>query len=305
MAGTKKAATKAKTSKPRVRRPPPPPLPVESLLVKAVELMQSVTYLEDLPYLRAYSRISGAFVGLPVMSWYNKPDPDRRKVRELTYFPSETAIRWIDRIRDKNLLAAVLATAALDRLSNYADILGAHRRYDFPESRDKAELTSGARQYWIEFEVPEWGRYELRDEVLEPGHRGVALVERCHLSSSFYHTSCGQASVRGHGECRPLLGFDVPCRVTNLCRFEGDSMITDHYDMGGGMYVGGDMLVGTYGTTCEIPFSFITGARREDFDRDRDHRFPLSPNLGLDAMAKLILEVAEEVKNASAAEAPG
>ena len=92
------------------------------------------------------------------------------------------------------------------------------------------------------------------------GHRGDALVQRCHLSSSFYHASWGKASVRRYGECRPYLGFDVPCLVTNLRRFEGDAMITDRYDVGGGMCVGGYMLVDTYGTMCEIPFSFFTGA---------------------------------------------
>ena len=149
------AKKKTKASKPLVRTPPPP---IESLLAKAAELMWSVVHLEDIPYLRAYAKIADAFLELPVRSWSAKPNPDPCKVREVTYFPSETAIWWIDRVREKNLLAAVLTTNALDRLSDYARILEVDRRYDFPDARQKADLTSGAGVYWIEFEVPEWGR---------------------------------------------------------------------------------------------------------------------------------------------------
>ena len=276
----------------RKRTPIPTPIPrFESRLVEAVEIMGKVSWLEDTPYLSPYRRIADAFLDIQAKSW--RARDGAQPVRELDWFPTDVAMRWLDRIRERNFLASVMATDALERLSRYVLSRWERRAYDFLGPRDKADLTRNQGEYWIEFEVPEGTSYELRNKTFEPGHRGVALVERCHLSSNFYHASWGKATIRGFGECHSLLGFDVPCRVTNLCSFEGDQMVTGRYNVGGGIVVGGDWLVSTHGTTCEIPFGFILGSRQRNWENHQES-YPFSPKLSFDEMVKLIEEVAKE-----------
>ncbi len=57
--------------------------------------------------------------------------------------------------------------------------------------------------------------------------------------------------------------------------------------------VGGDFLVGTYGTTCEILFGFVRGSRQRRRENHQES-YPFRLKVDLEAMVNLIEEAAKE-----------
>jgi hypothetical protein len=253
--------------------------PVDGKLVPAVAAMYAGWH-EEGPYTRPYYQIAQAFLDIPAVGW--GMGTHDRWMREFDWVYSKTALRWIGRVRARNLLASILLTDVLDRLTDYACALGSDRRHAFPSPQRKKQLTVEQGQYFIEFEVPPGAafryHYEERAEY-GPGFRGVALIERCHLSSNVYQTCNGEGVIPGFGPCRTLLGFDIPCDFVRHARFDGDAVVPE----GGGK---------PFRIGCRVPFGFVVNSRTYHFGLNEIG--PAVPKLGLDAMVDLIREAAAE-----------
>ncbi len=260
----------------------PPPKPPKPTIVQAADLTCLLWDRDDSPYPWPYRQIVWAFLEMPVSD--RRDAPNNRLVRETPYwFATDAAMRLIGRVRERNLLASILATEALHQLSRIASHLAEHQ-HDFPHKEEKKRLTQAQGDYWIEVEVPEGAALEHGETRLGPGYRCLALVERCHLSGNFYHSPVYSGVVPGFGACEPLLGFDLPCRAFPRHKFEDDKL------------VGEDNFAGTFtswGVACDIPFGLVTGSRQQDHER-KGWPYPLSPKLSLDDMVKLIQEAAKE-----------
>jgi hypothetical protein len=260
----------------------PPPEPPKPTIVQAADLTYLLWDRDDSPYHWPYRQIVWAFLEMPVSG---RPDaPNNHLVRETPYwFAIDAAMRLIARVRERNLLASILATEALHRLSRIASHLADHQ-YDFPHKEGKKRLTRAQGDYWIEVEVPEGAALEHGETRLGPGYRCLALVERCHLSGNFYHSPVYSGVVPGFGACGPLLGFDLPCRAFPRHKFEDDKLVGEDIDAG---------TFTSYGVACDIPFGFVTGSRQRDWEA-RGESYPHCPKPSLDDLVKLIEEAAKE-----------
>ena len=263
--------------------------PVKGALERAVDVMMVWHGWQDQSYPYAYWRVAAPLLDMPAKDW--RFDPPDRRLRELDDIPEPSAFRWIDRVRRRHLLASILFTDILHVMSVVAQAIGDRDRGDtFPSTTMKRELSMRQGHYFIEFQVPPGAAFRYQNEVNEdflPGFRGVAKVERCHLSSSWnepHGHGCG--IVPGLGRCEALLGFDLPCVLFRHASLESGQVRCEP---------GKEPIQ----AAVHVPFRFIIGCRESD--HWHTHIGPLVPALPLGEMTELISQAVQDGGQANGA----
>jgi hypothetical protein len=272
------------------RKAPPKERPIyDGKIVMAVNAMGAGIQWDAPPYKLAYSSIARTLLEMPAEKW-RKDDPPEW-MREFDGVLCDTALKWIERVRERDLLSSILLTDVLNRLMDFVNALGETHRSYFPTPRCKREITTGQGHYFVEFEVPEGAVLRFRHETLNPGFRGIALVERCHLSDKFNWQPDGEGIVPGFEHCGMILGFNIPCDYLKNARFDGDKLVE----------IEEGMRIPRIG--CHLPFGFIVNSRPYHFGINKIG--PVTPKLALDEMVKVIQEAARPERASEVAEAPG
>lgn len=265
--------------------------PRKGVLSHVVSVLWAADDYGEASFYSASRRIATAFLRMPGI--HSRQDGTAGLLGELDHVPLVDAERWIRRVRERDHLASILLTDVLAMLARCAAAIGEDRRQVFPTPECKRELTMNLGRYLVEFEVPTGAAFKYwYDEMTEfgPGFRGVAFVERCHLSSSWHPECYGCGIIPGFGRCPGLLGFNVPCMLYLHARIEGTRPVCEP---------GKEPLR----VAVEVPFHFIVGWRTTDMWGT--YAGPLVPKLGLGAMLGLIEEVAREAGSDDEGDGPG
>jgi len=99
---------------------------------------------------------------------------------------------------------------------------------------------------WVEFQVPTGWELCLSRETRLAGYRGVAVIERCHLSQNTLHVNHAVGRMVGASrDERPDVGyFDIECGFFPGYRVEGNEIIRPANATG-------------YGFGICLPYTFI------------------------------------------------
>jgi hypothetical protein len=135
---------------------------------------------------------------------------------------------WVLDVARENLLAAAVLFDALDM---FVGLLGTALPYhvDFPDAQSKREWTQGVGSYDVEFVVPDGWDFVFDGTSYPAGFRGVAGVDRCHLSQRTDHNVYGEGRLKVLGGPRDeaALGFDIPCFYFSGVRVVEDKVVVD------------------------------------------------------------------------------
>lgn len=182
-------------------------------------------------------------------AWYRGPGTLVRHCPRVTN--DGTLVEWAITVLEENLLAGVVLIDALDWFCRAVEAVMNDSGLRFPSPQDKKQLTEAAGHYLIDFEVPVGWEFVLGDASHGAGFRGIAFVERCHLSENWYQGEHGYGQLIGltglHVE--DAIGFDIPCQYHPELRVEGEALQT----------TGAERL---YGIGLRIPYAFMRRAFR-------------------------------------------
>jgi hypothetical protein len=149
--------------------------------------------------------------------------------RHSTQFPPGRLLMWwVLNVAEENLLAGVVL---LDALEMFVDLLAPvlPDRLRFPDTQDKTDWTQRVGPFDVEFVVPEGWEFVFAGAVHPAGFRGVACVDRCHLSerAGHYDEGRGRIAVPTDRSVGSSGGFDLPCAYYPGVRVVGDEVVED------------------------------------------------------------------------------
>jgi hypothetical protein len=197
-------------------------------------------------------------------SWVSNQLPLHRHTDR--YPSGSDLIMWVLEVAQQNLLAGVVLIDALDWFGDILSFVAPSRKSRFPEREDKKEWTQRVGEYFLEFEVPEGWEFNFHGDVHAVGHRGVALVRRCHLSESWYHADSGggRLVVAEALGVERAIGFDIPCEYVPALRVDQETLQVGRAD-------------GGYGYAISLPYAFVIRAFRRPWNREEKLAFVPRP----------------------------
>jgi|GEM_PF-5464831 len=184
---------------------------------------------------------------LPVLN-YGGYQGSWTKVRQCNDIHAIDLERWIHKVLEENVLAGMVLIDALDYVM---ELLG--RLVKDKELRDcfgpqsKRHFTEMIGNTWVEFQVPVGWELVLSHETRLAGYRGVAVIERCHLSQNTQHVNHAIGRMVGvpHDEHHDMGYFDIQCGFFPGYRVEGNEIFRPTNATG-------------YGLGICLPYTFIT-----------------------------------------------
>ena len=191
-------------------------------------------------------RLAELTLDLPLLNYGGHHGP--RRVRQCNDIHAIDLERWIYKVLEENVLAGMVLIDALDYVMG---LLG--RLTEDKELRDcfgpqtKRRFTEMIGNTWVEFQVPVGWELQFSRETRLAGYRGVAVIERCHLSQNTQHVNHAVGRMLGVSrDDRPDAGyFDIECGFFPGYRVEGNEIVRPANATG-------------YGLGICLPFTFIT-----------------------------------------------
>jgi hypothetical protein len=154
-------------------------------------------------------------------------------------------------VLEENLLAGVVLTDALEYVTRLVWIMNDGQGEIFPDTQAKRRLTEAAREYAIDFEVPQGWEFVVGPRTHPAGFSGIAVVRRCHLSQNIYQGEHGYGRLLGASKqgLEDAAGFDIPCDYFPELRVEGANLLHGQ-------------MRNSFGVGQFVPFAFVRRAFR-------------------------------------------
>lgn len=169
------------------------------------------------------------------------------KVRHCDELRSVDLEPWIVAVLQENVPAGMVLIDAVDYVLDVFSRFTKRDEYDGFDSQTKRRFTEMIGNTWVEFQVPIGWELQLSRETRLAGYRGVAVIERCHLSQNTLHVNHAIGRMVGASrDERPDMGyFDIECEFFPGYRVEGNEIIRPANATG-------------YGLGICLPYTFIT-----------------------------------------------
>ena len=162
--------------------------------------------------------------------------------------------RWILKVLEENVLAGMVLIDAVDYVMELLGRLIEDRELcDCFGPQSKRHFTEMIGNTWVEFQVPVGWELILSHETRLAGYRGVAVIERCHLSQNTLHVNHAVGRMVGVSrDEHPDIGyFDIECGFFPGYRVEGNEIVRPANATG-------------YGLGICLPYTFITREIQEE-----------------------------------------
>jgi hypothetical protein len=192
-------------------------------------------------------RLAELALDLPVFNYGGRPG-STTTARQCSNIHTLDLERWIYKVLEENVLAGMVLIDALDYVMELLGrLMGDRELCDCFGPQTKKRFTEMIGNTWVEFQVPTGWELQFSGETRLEGYRGVAVIERCHLSHNTQHVNHAVGRMVGASrDERPDVGyFDIECRFFLGYRVEGNEIIRPANATG-------------YGLGICLPFTFIT-----------------------------------------------
>ena len=192
-------------------------------------------------------RLAELALDLPVFNYGGRHGPTTT-ARQCSNIHTLDLERWIYRVLEENVLAGMVLIDALDYVMELLGrLIGDRELCDCFGPQSKKHFTEMIGNTWVEFQVPVGWELQFSRETRLAGYRGVAVIERCHLSQNTQHVNHAVGRMVGASrDDRPDVGyFDIECGFFPGYRVEGNEIIRPANATG-------------YGLGICLPYTFIT-----------------------------------------------
>ena len=191
-------------------------------------------------------RLAELALDLPMLDYGGRRGPTTT-VRQCNDIHMIDLERWIQKVLEENVLAGMVLIDALDYVMELLGRLMSDRELcDYFGPQTKKRFTEMIGNTWVEFQVPAGWELQFSHETRLAGYRGVAIIERCHLSQNTQHVNHATGRMVGvPRDERPDIGyFDIECGFFPGYRVEGNEIVRPANARG-------------YGLGICLPYTFI------------------------------------------------